>query len=69
VWQKKPIVKISEAGTGPLYVFTTGYKASAVSMGVSGTDAGLHAPNENLRLDFLEKGIIWFAETIETYLS
>jgi acetylornithine deacetylase/succinyl-diaminopimelate desuccinylase-like protein len=69
VWAKKPIVKISEAGTGPLYVFTRGYSASAVSMGVSGTDAGLHAPNENLRLDFLAKGINWFAETMETYLS
>ena len=69
VWGKKPSVKLSEAGTGPLYVFTRGYAASTVVMGVSATDAGLHAPNENLRLDYLKKGIVWFAETLETYLS
>ena len=69
VWGKKPTVKLSEAGTGPLYVFTRGYRASTVVMGVSGTDAGLHAPNENLRLDYLKKGIVWFAETIDQYLA
>jgi acetylornithine deacetylase/succinyl-diaminopimelate desuccinylase-like protein len=69
VWRKKPVVKLSEAGTGPLYIFTRGYRASTVVMGVSGSDAGLHAPNENLRLDYLKKGIIWFAETIDNYLA
>jgi acetylornithine deacetylase/succinyl-diaminopimelate desuccinylase-like protein len=69
VWRKKPVVKLSEAGTGPLYIFTRGYRASTVVMGVSGSDAGLHAPNENLRLDYLKKGIVWFAETIDNYLA
>jgi acetylornithine deacetylase/succinyl-diaminopimelate desuccinylase-like protein len=69
VWGRVPTVKISESGTGPLYVFTRGYGASTVVMGVSATDAGLHAPNENLRIDYLGKGIVWFAETIDTYLS
>ena len=69
VWGKKPIVKVSEAGTGPLYLFTRTYSSPTVVMGVSATDAGLHAPNENLRLDYLKTGIIWFADTLETFLS
>lgn len=69
VWGKKPTVKISESGTGPLYIFTRDYKAPAISMGVSATDSGIHSPNENIRLDYLRKGIIWFAETIEDYLG
>jgi acetylornithine deacetylase/succinyl-diaminopimelate desuccinylase-like protein len=68
VWGKEPIVKVSEAGTGPLYLFTKG-KAATVVMGVSASDAGLHAPNENLRIDYLQKGILWLAQTIEDYLA
>jgi acetylornithine deacetylase/succinyl-diaminopimelate desuccinylase-like protein len=66
---KKPIVELGSPGTGPLYLFTRGYNASAISIGVSSTDSGMHAPNEHVRLDYFEKGIIWFARTIETYLT
>ncbi len=69
VWGKKPTVKLSEAGTGPFYVFTRTYGAPAVAIGVSAIDAGMHSPNENLRLDHLKKGIVWFADTIERYLA
>jgi hypothetical protein len=29
----------------------------------------MHAPNENLRIDLLEKGILWIAETIEGFVD
>ncbi len=69
VWGKRPNVEVSSPGTGPLYVFTRDYKASAVSIGVSSTDSGMHAPNEHLRLDYFHKGILWLAQTLEYYLS
>lgn len=69
VYGKKGVVKISEAGTGPLYVFTKRYGVPAIMIGVSPHDNFAHAPNENIRIDLLEKGMIWMAETIETYIS
>ena len=69
VYGKKPVVELSSPGTGPLYVFTRRYKAPAVDIGVSAMDAGIHAPNENLRLDLLEKGICWVAETMELFAA
>ena len=69
VWGKKPKVEIASAGTGPFYLFVGPGKGAAISIGVSSADAGMHAPNENLRLDYLATGIKWFGETLENYLS
>ncbi len=69
VFGKRSVVKLSEAGTGPLYVFTRRYNVPAVSIGVSPPDNAMHAPNESIRLDLFEKGILWLAETTETYLA
>jgi acetylornithine deacetylase/succinyl-diaminopimelate desuccinylase-like protein len=64
-----PTLKLSESGTGPLHVFTHRYKVPAVVMGVSSTDSMIHAPNENLKIDNMRKGILWFAETVERYVT
>jgi acetylornithine deacetylase/succinyl-diaminopimelate desuccinylase-like protein len=64
-----PVIELSSPGTGPLYVFTRGYGAPAIDMGFAPHDDSIHAPNENLRLDYLEKGMLWMAQTIENYLS
>ena len=69
VYGKKPIVEISSAGTGPLYVFTRRYKMSSVEIGVSALDGGIHAPNENLKLEDLQKGICWIAETMDVFAA
>jgi acetylornithine deacetylase/succinyl-diaminopimelate desuccinylase-like protein len=69
VFGKKSVVRLSEPGTGPLYVFTQRYKIPAVSIGVSPPDNAIHAPNESIRLDLFEKGILGLAETTRTYLS
>lgn len=69
VYEKKPVVEISSPGTGPLYIFTRRYKMPSVDIGVSAMDGGIHAPNENLRFDLMEKGILWVAETVELFVG
>jgi acetylornithine deacetylase/succinyl-diaminopimelate desuccinylase-like protein len=67
IYGKKPIVELSSPGTGPLYIFTRRYKMPSVEIGVSAMDGGIHAPNENLKLENLQKGICWIAETTELF--
>jgi acetylornithine deacetylase/succinyl-diaminopimelate desuccinylase-like protein len=67
VYGKEPVVRLSSPGTGPLYVFTRRYMMPSVDIGVSSEDGAIHAPNENLRLDLLEKGMLWIAETMERF--
>jgi acetylornithine deacetylase/succinyl-diaminopimelate desuccinylase-like protein len=68
VFQVKPVIEVSSAGTGPLYVFTRRYGSDAVDLGFAPHDDAIHAPNENIRLDYLEKGMLWVGQTIENYL-
>ncbi len=63
----KPIVELSSPGTGPLYLFTRRYKMPSVDIGVSSEDGAIHAPNENLTVENLRKGILWVAETMELF--
>jgi acetylornithine deacetylase/succinyl-diaminopimelate desuccinylase-like protein len=67
VYDKKPIVELGSPGTGPLYLFTRRYGMPSVDIGVSAMDGGIHAPNENLKLENLQKGMYWIAETMELY--
>ena len=67
VFAREPVVRLSDPGTGPLYIFTRRYKMPGIDIGVAAEDAAIHAPNENLRLDLLEKGMLWVAETIELF--
>jgi len=67
VYGKRPIVELGSPGTGPLYLFTGRYKMPSVDIGVSATDGGIHAPNENLKVENLRKGMLWIAETIERF--
>ena len=65
----KPVIEISSPGTGPLYIFTGRYGAPAIDIGFAPHDDYIHSPNENIRLDYLEKGMLWTAKTIEDYLA
>ena len=69
VFGVKPVIEISSAGTGPLYVFTRTYNADAVDIGFSPHDDAIHAPNESIRLDYLEKGMVWIGQTIENFVK
>ena len=67
VYGKKAVVELGSPGTGPLYLFTRRYGMPSVDIGVSAMDGGIHAPNENLKLENLKKGIVWVAETMEKF--
>ena len=67
VYRRKPVVELGSPGTGPLYLFTRRYKMPSVDIGVSAMDGGIHAPNENLKLENLKNGMIWIAETMERF--
>ncbi len=67
VYGKKPVVRLSSPGTGPLYVFTRRYNMPSVDIGVSAEGNAMHAPNENLRLELLQKGMLWIADTVERF--
>ena len=69
VFQKDPAIELSSAGTGPLYIFTRRYGVAGLDIGISPVDSALHSPNENIRLDFLEKGMLWLGQTVENYLG
>jgi acetylornithine deacetylase/succinyl-diaminopimelate desuccinylase-like protein len=69
VFHKDPVIELSSPGTGPLYVFTRRYGIGGLDIGVSPSDAALHSPNENLRLDYLEKGMLWIGSTVENFLA
>ena len=66
----KPVIELSSAGTGPLYIFTRRYGCRGHRPRLlARTTTALHAPNENIRLDFLEKGMLWMGQTIENYVG
>jgi acetylornithine deacetylase/succinyl-diaminopimelate desuccinylase-like protein len=67
VYAKKPIIELGSPGTGPLYLFTRRYNMPSVDIGISAQDGGIHAPNENIKLEDLQKGIYWIAETMELF--
>jgi acetylornithine deacetylase/succinyl-diaminopimelate desuccinylase-like protein len=69
VFGMDPSIELSSAGTGPLYIFTRRYGVAALEIGVSPLDSALHSPNENIRLDFFEKGMLWIGRTVENYLG
>ena len=65
----RPVVELGSPGTGPLYLFTRRYNMPSVDIGVSAEDGGIHAPNENLKLENLKKGMLWIAETMELFCA
>ncbi len=69
VYGKKSVVELCSPGTSPFYLIRDTYGAPIVSIGISPPDASLHAPNENIRLDLLERGMVWIAQTFENYLG
>ena len=69
VYGVKPMVELGSPGTGPLYVFTKRYGMPSVYIVVSAEDGQIHAPNVNVKLENLRKGMLWIAETMELFCS
>ena len=65
VYSREPVVTVSSAGTGPMYLF----EAPCVAIGGGSAFSHAHAPNENLRLDLFVKGMKWVAATVERFAA
>jgi acetylornithine deacetylase/succinyl-diaminopimelate desuccinylase-like protein len=60
---KKPVVVVSSAGTGPMYLFDS----PCVCIGGGYEQSRAHSPNENLRIDLFLKSQKWVADTVATF--
>ena len=65
VYSAKPVVTVSSAATGPMYLF----EAPCVAIGGGYSFSHQHSPNENLRLDLFVKGMKWVASTVNRFAS
>jgi acetylornithine deacetylase/succinyl-diaminopimelate desuccinylase-like protein len=65
VYERKPVVEVSSAGTGPMSIF----EAPCISIGGGYSLSKAHAPNENARLDLFVKGMKWVAGTVERFAN
>jgi acetylornithine deacetylase/succinyl-diaminopimelate desuccinylase-like protein len=63
VHNKKPVIMVSSAGTGPMFLF----KAPCVAIGGGYPSSRAHAPNENTRIDLFMKGMKWVADTVNRF--
>ena len=63
VHERPPVVSISSAGTGPMYLF----RAPCVAIGGGYAFSRSHSPNENTRIDLFLKGMKWVADTVDRF--
>ena len=67
VRQRAPVHAPSLAGSGPMYYMAEGLGLPVASSGVSFPDDKIHAPNENVRIDYFLKGILHAAAILDEY--
>ncbi|MGG3570903.1 M20/M25/M40 family metallo-hydrolase [Bacillus gobiensis] len=60
-YQKETILAPNSAGTGPMYIFGNELKFPIVSTGVGWAGSKAHAPNESIRLQDFEQGVVHMA--------
>ncbi|WP_400163639.1 M20/M25/M40 family metallo-hydrolase [Brevibacillus sp. TJ4] len=75
VYGHEPIVAPNSAGTGPMYAFGEALRLPIVSTGVGWSGSKVHAPNESIRLQDFEQGIVHmvlmlsgFAQAMDAHL-
>jgi len=68
-YPKPPVVSISSAGTGPMYLFTKNLKAPCICIGVGYPYTRGHSPNENIRIQDFVNGTKWMARTINNFVK
>jgi len=61
------IIKLSSAGSGPMYLFTKRLKTPSICIGCTHAFERAHAPDENLRLDIFIQGTKWVARTLSLF--
>jgi acetylornithine deacetylase/succinyl-diaminopimelate desuccinylase-like protein len=69
VYNQNPVVYPLMAGSGPMYILTQKLGTPALSAGICNAGSGLHAPNENIRLNDYFEGIRFVGELINQFGS
>jgi acetylornithine deacetylase/succinyl-diaminopimelate desuccinylase-like protein len=67
VYQREAILAPNSAGTGPMYIFGEQLQLPIVSTGVGWVGSKAHAPNESIRLQDFEDGIVHMAHMLQGF--
>jgi acetylornithine deacetylase/succinyl-diaminopimelate desuccinylase-like protein len=67
VYGLEPVIVPTMAGSGPMYSFSETLGLPVVTSGIGHPEDRIHAPNENIRLDDLFKGILHIAAIMERF--
>jgi len=67
VYGREPFIVPNMAGSGPMYCLAEGLNMPTASSGVSYPDEKIHAPNENVRVDYFLKGILHAAAILDEF--
>lgn len=65
----RPVLSVSNAGTGPMHAFVTALGAPCVSVGSTHVFSRMHSPNEFARVDLLVGAAKWVCGILEDYAS
>lgn len=67
VYQRDGVLAPNSAGTGPMFVFGEHLNLPIVSTGVGWVGSKAHAPNESIRLQDFEQGIVYMAHMLSGF--
>ena len=67
VYGKEALITPGLAGSGPMYYISEGLGLPIASSGVAFPDDKIHAPNENVRVEYFLKGILHAAAIIDEF--
>jgi acetylornithine deacetylase/succinyl-diaminopimelate desuccinylase-like protein len=68
-YQKNPVLAPNSAGTGPMYEFGNQLNLPIVSTGIGWVESKAHAPNESVRINDFEEGIVHMAYMLAGFPS
>ncbi len=68
-YHRPPVISVSSAGTGPMYLFIDDLRAPCVAIGGGHSKSRAHSPNENLRIDLFKKGMVWVSRTVAKFAA
>ncbi|MED3652346.1 M20/M25/M40 family metallo-hydrolase [Heyndrickxia sporothermodurans] len=67
VYENEVVLAPNAAGTGPMYIFGEQLKLPIVSTGVGWAESKAHAPNESIRIQDFEDGIVHMAHMLNGF--
>lgn len=67
VYQKDAVLAPNSAGTGPMYEFGNQLNLPIVSTGIGWVESKAHAPNESIRLNDFEEGVVHMAHMLSGF--